>query len=575
MFLPLTTSTRLARRPWLTGVAISACVALFVRAAAFQAGLGSRSPMSALALTSLAQPSRLFTYAFAHAGWGHLLGNMFFLWTFGRLLEARWGRLATAVCFATCSAAGGVVHLLAHRGGDTALVGASGAIAGLAGAVVVALPNARFDRLMSPLFWPVTPILALLRGRGWAASLELLPIYGWILRLRRGLPAFFVLPAWLSFDLFAMVVFPDHRTSYACHVGGALAGIVFAIAMRVSKLPEFVEPPDATDDGTSTLAPAVRLRRAAERPSQWPEGRLSGLWFVLSLALAVGLSVATSRLTETARAYSDKRELEAYRKRLAETAPLGALDRHFDHELLSTSYPAAFARCIAGAQGSGCSGHASPDTADAVILELVRPEALETVYIAGLRHAIDKRAELATMVANELTRSGDAKESTAWRLLEARNGACRGAFSIESVIQIGEGTSALRMWSCTFTEGMDLYFFAYLVPEVLRERDEAVLQAMFAATTTPVAVEKQLISAASGAPAAVPPPKAPPPGGRVADDDDPTECAEGETAYRVDGKLRCHRSESGPSVVGVVALPRAAPSPRATPIPRRRPQPRR
>src|SRR5262245_1071531 len=37
--------------------------------------------------------SSLFTYMFLHADWGHLLGNMIFLWVFGDDVEEALGRL--------------------------------------------------------------------------------------------------------------------------------------------------------------------------------------------------------------------------------------------------------------------------------------------------------------------------------------------------------------------------------------------------------------------------------------------------------------------------------------------------
>src|SRR5262245_4225148 len=39
---------------------------------------------------------RLFTSAFVHDGWFHLIGNMLFLWLAGAALEDRWGRLRFA-----------------------------------------------------------------------------------------------------------------------------------------------------------------------------------------------------------------------------------------------------------------------------------------------------------------------------------------------------------------------------------------------------------------------------------------------------------------------------------------------
>src|SRR5262249_29686175 len=146
----------------------------------------------------LADPTHLVTYAFAHADWMHLLGNVFFLVMFGRVLEARWGKLLVTVAFFLSAIVGALLHFAASPGDMRPLVGASGAIMGLAGALVVTLPSARFNRLFSPLFWPAMPILALVRGQGWGAIAELVPIYGWVLKLERGIPALLVLPAWLS-----------------------------------------------------------------------------------------------------------------------------------------------------------------------------------------------------------------------------------------------------------------------------------------------------------------------------------------------------------------------------------------
>jgi membrane associated rhomboid family serine protease len=210
MFLPLTTGDKLRRPPILIGVIIALCVVVFLlphahpKASTDLLGHAVRED-TGQAFVSFDHPLHLFTYTFLHGSLSHLLGNMFFLWTFGRLLEARWGRLLTALCFVVAGAAGAALHAVATTRHGVPLIGASGAISGLAGAVVVALPNARFNRIFSPLLWPVTPIVALARGRGFAALLELLPFYGWILKLPRGLPATFVLPAWLSLDMFSMM----------------------------------------------------------------------------------------------------------------------------------------------------------------------------------------------------------------------------------------------------------------------------------------------------------------------------------------------------------------------------------
>ena len=81
---------------------------------------------------------QLITHAFLHAGFLHLLGNMLFLWVFGRYVEDRLGPLR----FAAVYLAGAVLSGLAQLafGGERPTVGASGAVAGLMGYVLVAAP---------------------------------------------------------------------------------------------------------------------------------------------------------------------------------------------------------------------------------------------------------------------------------------------------------------------------------------------------------------------------------------------------------------------------------------------------
>lgn len=559
------------------GVLIGVCTLVF----GLTFTLVKKSPtfLGAFAFTSTDRGWGLFTYTFLHADVMHLAGNMFFLWTFGRLVEARWGHILAAMCFVVSGAAGAVLHGLAHRGAPVPLIGASGAIAGLAGAVVVALPNARFNRLFSPLLWPATPIVALVRRRGWKALLDLLPFYGWVLKLDKGLPAFFVLPAWLSLDLFSMILQPETRTSFACHVGGAFAGMAFAALMRVTKLPEHMRAIEGrvtheqADEDEEGLAPALRARRAANRPSRFPEGRLSGVWFVLSLVTAAALMAASFRVGQVATAYREKKEGESYRKKLLASADAheAPFDSKFEHVLFTVSFPKVFWACGKGRDETGpCKGRSMPDNPNVGAVELIHEDAMESVFVMAVRYGVDKRSELVSAVADGVTKA--TKDKAKWRLVDTRTGTCHGEYSIESIIEIGSGEGMLRMYSCTFSKALDLYLYAYVIPEVLRERDEKMLARILDETQLADQMEVAAASnhpppvslAAAVASASASAPKPPPPGGEgsTASNSEITSCPNGQLSYRVEGKLQCYAPiGDGNTRVG---------SPIRTPLPRPR-----
>src|SRR2546423_2859253 len=94
------------------------------------ATVAEASPMRRLGLVparGLKQPGWL-THMFLHFGWMHLLGNMFFFYLVGPLLEDLWGR----GFFGAFYLAGGMMAAVAHFGIDprstVVMAGASGAI---------------------------------------------------------------------------------------------------------------------------------------------------------------------------------------------------------------------------------------------------------------------------------------------------------------------------------------------------------------------------------------------------------------------------------------------------------------
>ena len=55
-------------------------------------------------------PWQFVTYMFLHAGWGHLIGNMFALISFGPLLEQRWGGQRFLVFWLICGFGAGLLY---------------------------------------------------------------------------------------------------------------------------------------------------------------------------------------------------------------------------------------------------------------------------------------------------------------------------------------------------------------------------------------------------------------------------------------------------------------------------------
>ncbi|GAA2741435.1 rhomboid family intramembrane serine protease [Kitasatospora cinereorecta] len=117
----------------------------------------------------------VLTSLFVHAGWLHLLGNMLFLFVFGPGVEERLGRIRFLVCYLAIGYLATYGYALAESGSPDAvraLVGASGAIAGVLGAYLRLHPRARVTALVPlllflPLRFPAWLVLGLWFALQW------------------------------------------------------------------------------------------------------------------------------------------------------------------------------------------------------------------------------------------------------------------------------------------------------------------------------------------------------------------------------------------------------------------------
>ncbi|KDN86398.1 putative peptidase S54 family protein [Kitasatospora cheerisanensis KCTC 2395] len=147
----------------------------------------------------------VLTSLFVHAGWLHLIGNLLFLFVFGPAVESRLGRFRFLTGYLAIGylATYGYAVAEAHTAdGMRALVGASGAIAGVLGAYLRLWPRARVTALV--------PVLLFLPLR---------------------LPAWLVLGLWFALQGWSVGA-GGNGVAYLVHVIGFVTGWLFAWAAR-------------------------------------------------------------------------------------------------------------------------------------------------------------------------------------------------------------------------------------------------------------------------------------------------------------------------------------------------------
>jgi len=146
------------------------------------------------------------TANFLHGGWMHIIGNMWFLWLAGFVLEDVWGRWVYSVFYLLAGAAALQFYAWSNPGSITPTLGASGAVAALMGAFLV-----RFPKMKIEMVW----FLGFKFYRFKAA-------------------AFWLLPMWLLTEIFYGSFGNVGGVAHWAHVGGFLFGALAAVAIQYS-----------------------------------------------------------------------------------------------------------------------------------------------------------------------------------------------------------------------------------------------------------------------------------------------------------------------------------------------------
>jgi membrane associated rhomboid family serine protease len=155
--------------------------------------------------------STLLTSMFLHGGWGHLGGNMLFLWIFGDNIEHRIGHVRFILFYLACGIAAGLAHILFNAGSVVPTVGASGAISGVMGGYLLLFPKNRVYVLT----------------------------YGGV----AAVPAVFMLGLWIVLQFVngvgSVANTPETGgVAYLAHIGGFVAGLILAPILSAGRRPE-------------------------------------------------------------------------------------------------------------------------------------------------------------------------------------------------------------------------------------------------------------------------------------------------------------------------------------------------
>jgi len=186
------------------GLNTSGAYTEYVRYKAIQEELDQREHKSILKrfgyTPAEVNPIKAITAAFLHAGFMHLLGNMFFLYLVGAILEDALGIIRYLILYIISAMACALLSSLVAPGMTQQAIGASGAVSGLMGAFML-----RFARVKINVIYFIWFFVYVRMGRA--------KVTAWL---------FFGL--WFALDLINAIASRGSVT-YVGHVGGFVTGL--------------------------------------------------------------------------------------------------------------------------------------------------------------------------------------------------------------------------------------------------------------------------------------------------------------------------------------------------------------
>jgi membrane associated rhomboid family serine protease len=154
----------------------------------------------------------IFTSMFLHGGWLHILGNMLYLWLFGRGVETALGFPRFMALYFISGVAAAMTQALVDPDSTVPMIGASGAIAGVLGAYLVLHPRGNVVTLI------------------------------WIIIFVRlvSVPAVILLGLWFLLQVLGAIGSQgEPGVAVWAHVGGFITGLVLVMVLCPSGVPLF------------------------------------------------------------------------------------------------------------------------------------------------------------------------------------------------------------------------------------------------------------------------------------------------------------------------------------------------
>jgi len=158
------------------------------------------------------RPSQLVTHALLHGGILHLAGNLLFLLIFGSRVNAAVGNIATVVLYVLFAVAAGAAQMASSAGEmPTPMLGASGAVMGMAGMYLVLFPMHKVHMA----FWLRFGLIGAFRL--WRKTFA---VWGFVVVL-----------FYIAFDVLYVSLGMETGTAHWAHLGGFIAGMFAALVL--------------------------------------------------------------------------------------------------------------------------------------------------------------------------------------------------------------------------------------------------------------------------------------------------------------------------------------------------------
>jgi membrane associated rhomboid family serine protease len=212
MLLPIKMETEIERFPLFTYLLIGANAIIFFSLIVLPAQARELAYYDLGFIPERITWLSMLTSMFVHAGWLHIIGNMYFLWIFGGAVEERLNTLTAAAIYFSGGIAGALLQgwLTPDYLADTPCIGASGAISGILGACAMLYP------------WEEVSCIYISFTMRYATSISMSSIW--------------VLGSWFIFQFVNVFWFSpktgDVSVAYWAHIGGFAFGAGIALLIK-------------------------------------------------------------------------------------------------------------------------------------------------------------------------------------------------------------------------------------------------------------------------------------------------------------------------------------------------------